>query len=105
MEIPDTAIAAALDRVIADLLTPEQIAARLDAMLEERIGTVTIPELAARWKCDDKTARRTLKKFGVPVSYLSAKLVRVRTAAIAQLETDTAIVGGRRRRVTRPTTT
>lgn len=87
LTITEEMIAAAIDRLIAERLSPEEIDRRVEARIEELVGTLTLEQVAARWQIENlQVVRRLLRRLRVPVVYFNSKTPRWRVAAIAEAE-------------------
>ena len=86
---PREMIDAALDRVIAPMISPERIEMLAARLLESRIGTLTLEDAARRYDWEVLSFRRLLKKNGINVIYLSRKKPPlVSTADLVRLMED-----------------
>jgi|GEM_PF-3622353 hypothetical protein len=86
--IPEADIAAAIDRLIAERLTPEEIERRVTARIDERIGLLTVDDIAARWRLTKPVTERILRRTRAAKVYLSQKSVRYRITEIERIETE-----------------
>jgi len=86
-------IAGAVTDVIERIIPKERIDQLVADGIRERIGTVSVSDLAAEWGCDERTVQRKLKKHGVPVCVISRKIVRVKIVDVEAL-LDGRKIGG-----------
>jgi hypothetical protein len=83
MNISDAQIAAALDRLIGTVLTPDEIDRRIDQWLDRKIGTVDMATAARKWGLSVPAFRLTCTRLGIPVEKIGRRIVRI---AIPDLE-------------------
>lgn len=93
-------IEAAIQKVIADHLTPEAIEAMVKREIERRTATMSLKDAAASQGWTETSFRRLLRRKGVKIVALtSCRDFRVRVTDLEQLITDhTRPLGVRKRK-------
>lgn len=96
--LPREVIDAALDRLLAERITPEDIERRIQREIENRIGTVSVEEAAKLAGWDPRSFRRLLRRKGMMAVTFAKTKQRLRVCDVQTLMDQHLIPLQKRRR-------